>query len=340
MPEHFLSVLPFDFSRPESQELLALLSNNIFYPRDIVGLLQSAAVRLANLHLEQPAKGLWHDALAQARSQGKLLSLLDAVCRDADHSELAPRIREFVADRPVLEARHDGRDLREGGWRERQERVIGPVGSLLDVAFLAKGASCARAVVRITAGFCSVLQHGTGFLIAPDLVLTNHHVLFDEEHRRADAAHIWFGYELDATPEYQEVAGLTETIDGEAAHDWAVVRLESPASADVPVLSLSPRRPVRVGARVSIIQHPQGGVKKIALAHNDVRFVDDEVVQYLTDTDHGSSGAPVFNERWEVVALHHMWTEAPVAAGKVEIRNQGIRIEQVAKQLRERGLLP
>jgi hypothetical protein len=48
----------------------------------------------------------------------------------------------------------------------------------------------------------------------------------------------------------------------------------------------------------------------------------------------------VFNERWEVVALHHLWTETQLQGGALEIRNEGVRIEQVAKELRARGILP
>ena len=54
--------------------------------------------------------------------------------------------------------------------------------------------------------------------------------------------------------------------------------------------------------RVVIIQHPGGGQKQIAIAHNLVTYFDDNSVQYLTDTMPGSSGSPVFNEAWEVIA--------------------------------------
>ena len=31
----------------------------------------------------------------------------------------------------------------------------------------------------------------------------------------------------------------------------------------------------------------------------------DDLVQYSTDTEPGSSGSPVFNQDWEIVGLHH-----------------------------------
>jgi len=88
---------------------------------------------------------------------------------------------------------------------------------------------------------------------------------------------------------------------------------------------------------VYIIQHPNGGMKKIGMIHNVVRYVDDDVIRYLTDTEGGSSGSPVFNERWQVVALHHYWVTDTVD-GKTEIRNQGRRIERVVAGLAAAGI--
>ena len=55
---------------------------------------------------------------------------------------------------------------------------------------------------------------------------------------------------------------------------------------------------------VNIIQHPYGGPKKVALRNNLVYDSNFPKLRYFTDTDHGSSGSPVFNDAWEVVALH------------------------------------
>ncbi|ALG10957.1 trypsin-like peptidase domain-containing protein [Kibdelosporangium phytohabitans] len=61
--------------------------------------------------------------------------------------------------------------------------------------------------------------------------------------------------------------------------------------ADVPVLPLARSATVRAGDRDSIIQHPRGLPKKIATHHNVVKYDDDDVVQYWTDTEAGSSGS-------------------------------------------------
>jgi endonuclease G len=88
---------------------------------------------------------------------------------------------------------------------------------------------------------------------------------------------------------------------------------------------------------VFIIQHPDGGPKMIGLSHNLVRHVDDDVLQYWTDTKAGSSGSPVFDNRWRVVGLHHRWVAAPEGEG-VAYRNQGRRIEPVLAGLQAHGI--
>ena len=113
-----------------------------------------------------------------------------------------------------------------------------------------------------------------------------------------------------------------------------------PSAAPIVDVAASVDVPVRVGDRVYIIQHPNGGVKKIGMHHNLVRFVDEDVLQYWTDTEAGSSGSPVFDEQWRLVALHHRWVEsAGAGAAGREFRNQGRRIARVAEGLTAHGLI-
>jgi len=94
---------------------------------------------------------------------------------------------------------------------------------------------------------------------------------------------------------------------------------------------------VKAGDRVYIIQHPNGGPKKIGMIHNVVRMVGPDVVQYLTDTEEGSSGSPVFDETWSLVALHHASVQDR-KAGLVEARNQGRRIDRVVEGMTRAGV--
>ncbi|MGL4649089.1 MAG: trypsin-like peptidase domain-containing protein, partial [Caldilineaceae bacterium] len=61
---------------------------------------------------------------------------------------------------------------------------------------------------------------------------------------------------------------------------------------------------------------------------------------YLTDTLPGSSGSPCFNDRWEVVALHHSggWLREPGAKGTF-FRNEGMQMGLVLAGIRAAGLM-
>ena len=90
---------------------------------------------------------------------------------------------------------------------------------------------------------------------------------------------------------------------------------------------------------VNIIQHPEGKMKQISLYHNIVTNTNERVVQYLTDTLKGSSGSPVFNSDWEVVALHH--SGGGYKAGEPELpegiksRNEGIFINKIIQFVKD-----
>ncbi len=114
-------------------------------------------------------------------------------------------------------------------------------------------------------------------------------------------------------------------IDGDANKNWGALSLQETSIAK--------------DERVNIIQHPGGGYKQIALYHNVVVYQDENIIQYLTDTQPGSSGSPVFNENWEVVALHHSggWLRVPGSKQKF-YRNEGVNINRVIEGARAEGI--
>jgi len=82
--------------------------------------------------------------------------------------------------------------------------------------------------------------------------------------------------------------------------------------------------------RVSIIQHPGASYKKISLQSNFVQYADQHVVQYTTSTEAGSSGSPVINDHFKVVALHHAGGELTGRATRRRyLRNEGVRISAI-----------
>ncbi len=299
----------------------------------------------ATITWETDGLSLWHDVLGKARNQNRLRALLKVVEESAGEA-IATRVRELTAATPVVEAPVEA-PVSAGEWKgfddvEALERQIGERPTLLDVAFMRRGLELTPAVARLLVTFPAGRFHGTAFRIGADLLLTNHHVLYDTEQGNAIATEVeaWFGYERDVlgrTLAHEVVPCRADTVVGAPDRDWAVVRTVGPLGDDIPTIRLNEAQPVRPDDRVYVIQHPHGGVKKIGMHNNVIRHVDDDVVQYWTDTEAGSSGSPVFDESWRVVALHHRWVRVE-HDGRPEYRNQGQRIEAVRDALFAAGV--
>ncbi|MEV4174077.1 trypsin-like peptidase domain-containing protein [Nonomuraea sp. NPDC049709] len=202
-----------------------------------------------------------------------------------------------------------------------EEKIIGE-NTLRHLFFLEKGLEAARPVAFVDVGTWT----GTAFLIASDLVLTNHHVVADRE--QASRAVFRFNYQLNANGAENQVEEYRAAPHGlfltDQSLDVSLIQLDEPAGDRWGTLRLSLRSPVP-DQRVNIIQHPAGMPKQISLQNNFVQYADDRIVQYLTPTLGGSSGSPVFDDHWDVVAVHHaggMLSEP--GAHRLFFRNEGI----------------
>ena len=84
---------------------------------------------------------------------------------------------------------------------------------------------------------------------------------------------------------------------GRSISAWSHSKATSATSAEFGWNGLSAAEgKLIVGEYVSIIQHPSGERKQLALRENQVVDVLDNFVHYRTDTSPGSSGSPVFND--------------------------------------------
>ncbi|MFG3497311.1 trypsin-like peptidase domain-containing protein [Streptomyces sp. NPDC047928] len=158
---------------------------------------------------------------------------------------------------------------------------------------------------------------GTGWLVTPELLVTNHHVVNarnavagsrvlaspDDLLEQARQTRARFDYEVEET--LTEEAAVRELVASDPDLDYAVLRLAEPSGRRVLRLA---GRPLKVSpgdsVAVNIIQHPGGAAKRVALRNNLVVDADERDLRYFTDTRGGSSGSPVLDDAWEVVALH------------------------------------
>ncbi len=335
--KHFLDQPKFPWSNPDAQafyEIVQEAYNNVSAASMI---LQKSGVDMGSVHLDQSPRNLWKQALEVAASSGRLRALSEAVLSDsgvaAHHTPLCRLVGPSALEEP--------KRVEPIPWVGK-ELITGDQPTFLEVSFLRSGVRLAASVVQLrTTNRRNGSAMATGFLIAPDTILTNHHALHDDDDAPVKQVAIWFNYELDAAGRSLDVdpyEGDVASIVGEKKHDWAIVRSKTPFKKEYPIFNLRPSKPVSVGDFVYIVQHPEGKPKKIGLVHNQVVEVTSDHVQYLTDTLRGSSGSPVCNEFWDVVALHHYGVEGDVEKGTL-CKNQGIHVNRVREGLISRRIL-
>ncbi|MDT7724932.1 MAG: endonuclease mitochondrial [Actinomycetota bacterium] len=220
------------------------------------------------------------------------------------------------------------------------ERII-LTNDLLGVGYLEGGVTAARAVGRINIrdGRGRLLGYGTGSLVSPELLLTNHHVLTDAE--VAGFSTVEFNYQdgVDGRPVPVRAFALEPQrfFLADEQLDFALVAVRASVAE---LASFGFNRLIEaegkaiVGDFVTIIQHPQGGKKQVALRENRVVDVLDRFLHYETDTEPGSSGSPVFNDQWEIVSLHHASVPAADHGELGGFLNEGIRVSRLLAFLR------
>jgi hypothetical protein len=199
---------------------------------------------------------------------------------------------------------------------------------------------------------------GTGFLVGPQVVLTNYHVvksvldgvhaattlscLFDYKvlanatSNPGERVPLLAGHEIpvhspctddEFTPQPDKTLPTVEQLD------FALLHLDRPMGK-LPVSG--PESPPRgwealpaAAAKLIpdqgliIVQHPRGEPMKLAIDTQSVLHLNANGtrVRYRTNTEGGSSGSPVFDMFWDLVALHHL---GDPAQGHPPQYNQGV----------------
>ena len=223
-----------------------------------------------------------------------------------------------------------------------QERIIGK-SNLEQVNFLSRGQRAARTVGRISV----FSQHdipigtGSGFLVGPGLLLTNHHVL--ETIQQANSgSYVLFDYEYDADNRLKTTERFDLSSDlffTDIDLDFTFVAVGMTGSRGTDIREFGAMRLIEEsgkalkGEPVSILQHPSGLPKQIAIRDSTVVGRKGDFIYYYADTLGGSSGSPVLSDQWFPVALHHRSVPDVYKPCKY-VANRGIRISSIYAKLR------
>lgn len=207
--------------------------------------------------------------------------------RTARHSAIASTL-ERLAPPPPAALRAVGRIVAEVPYPEvftrlEDGRAAGPPpragvsGTVLGRA--------AQSVVRVAGRACEVIQEGTGFAVADELVLTNAHVVAGERRTTVHA------------PGSPPASGTVVAFD--PVRDLALLRVDGLGRPPLPLADTD------TGAVVAVLGHPAGGPLRVAPARVAERIVatgtditrrstsEREVLVLATRLAPGDSGAPL-----------------------------------------------
>lgn len=281
----------------------------------------------------------------------------------ADTDQISKSYAAIAVNDPTLandESAVERRRKRLKAHDPRNEARIGADDSLW-VTFLSRGLVASRAVGRVVHKEPGkpAFAYGSGVLVSPRLFMTCNHVTpnvfppsegvaeFDYEHSDDgndkpftsvpfDRRTFWF---TDEELDFSLVA--LKDLDGVA-----------PGELQGWVHLIGQQGKVLNGEAVNVIHHPDGERKRVSIRENRVVSRKDHWLRYTSDTRKGSSGSPVFNDQWEMVALHRrgfaakkdgqfltrtgeIWTREMGEDAIHYLANEGLRVSRIVKRLRE-----
>jgi hypothetical protein len=196
--------------------------------------------------------------------------------------------------------------------------------------------------------------HGTGFVVpgksvhpaiaAPWVLVTNAHVLSDDPAEQTgtpaalprEAARVSF--EAGPAPA-AELAVERILFTSPRTHlDFTIASLSSepPQGEELPLAQALPL--LGRNQRVYVIGHPRGSGLSFSLDDNLLLDHQAPRVHYRAPTEGGSSGSPVFNASWDLIALHHAGGEAMARLNGqpgTYPANEGIAIQSIRQVVAE-----
>ncbi len=323
-------------------QLRDAMARQLSNPDNVKPYLDEANINWLNFSMPLNPTTLWYNILEYTENNNKTDDLVDVLLI---HFPDNPHLKSYQEQLDYT----TGKDLKEADIKGKidpksLEKITGAATTLLPVSFLETGVQKAKSVARVLLKRPNGTEAGTGFLLPNNLFITNNHVIKNKEDARI--AVIQFGFEKSVDgnimipTEFKLDPDSPNNFATSPANenDWTAVRIKGDANTQFGAIDLKPATAGK-DEFVNIIQHPGGQYKQIGMYHNLVTYSDDKIVQYLTDTEPGSSGSPVFNSQWEVVALHHSGGMlAEPGNPKLLLRNEGININLVIAGIKDNNL--
>jgi V8-like Glu-specific endopeptidase len=247
------------------------------------------------------------------------------------------------------------------------ERLIKKTNSFLDInTWREKLGKIETQVCRIEVTKSNnTKEFGTGFLIAPNVVITNYHVIEAVDLGNANPGNVILRFDYKQTEgkvlnpgtEYKLVESdwlidkspYTENLLPTPDElDYALLRVDGIPGEDT-VSKNDPNSPARKWIEIPtqpydflpdtslfIVQHPNAHPLKLSFDTEAIIGINQNgtTVKYKTNTERGSSGSPCFDINLNLVALHHSgdpdWNPT---------YNAGTPISAICERLQKQGLL-
>jgi V8-like Glu-specific endopeptidase len=352
-----LDAFPYPWTERWAQQLHTTLTQLFPTRQALAAVAGPAGFDLTTVYTEQAIAYAWWEVLDRAGRQGQTQALVSSA------RDLLP---PGSPRRQFLDALLDGGPVRTDGeprgaqgapqFIHASDEVLEPEARLYHddltlqigrvpalIVTLQRLLELAPAVCKLTVAIGTNLREGTAFRIGADLLLTNWHVVHRQSTGEpATAVTAEFGYEDDGRGGILSATAVrcdAGSIAGGRADDWAVIRAADPLDDRWPVIALSAAATPRVHSPAYIVQHPDGQRKRLGFVRNQVSYMDSRVVQYLTDTETGSSGSPVFDEEAALIAVHHAGGRPQEVLGRPPTKkNEGVRISQIRAGLAALGI--
>ena len=268
-------------------------------------------------------------------------------------------------------ARDLGLTAAEAKQTANLERIVKESSSFIDIGpWLSKLGKIESQICRVETPTSS----GTGFLLGPDVLITNYHVLKDviDDPSLATRVVLRFDYKVIRDDSSQEVISKGTTFS--LAVDWLIdhspyssadtvddpSKISAPDELDYALFraggnpgrspaggTSAPGAPARGWIDVAaepvaldpgrigfIIQHPKGAPLKLAFGALTQVNANGSRVRYDTNTEAGSSGSPVFDVDLNLLALHHA---GDPDFSRLAHYNQGVPFAAILKLLADRN---